>query len=101
MVELKLYVNEEAVQRFLAHKRWSGRDLARKLQVAPSTISRMRRHERSVSGFVMKRLLDVTNGYLTYEQLFTCRQSLSAHLECVSATADEARVSEMCKGVRA
>lgn len=81
---MKVYINERAVKQFLLEKRWSGRDLARKLQVAPSTVSRMRRNERSVSGYVMKRLVDITNGYLTSDELFTYQPTAQSPLDSKS-----------------
>ncbi|MCY0875138.1 MAG: hypothetical protein OWT28_02525 [Firmicutes bacterium] len=78
---MKIYLNDQGVERFLKEKRWSGRDLARKLGVAPSTISRMRRHERSVGGYVMSGLMEITKGYLTCEELFDAKSNDDSSLQ--------------------
>lgn len=72
---MKIYLNDQGVEKLLKEKKWSGRDLARKLGVAPSTISRMRRQKRSVGGYVMSGLIEITKGYLTYDELFDCKSS--------------------------
>jgi len=70
-----LRLNVPVLREFLAKKNWTERDLAEHMGVSYTTVYRALRGKRGVGASFVAKLLEVTDGDLTFDDLF-CRDGV-------------------------